>query len=130
MPVSHTTTLRVRFGETDAVGVANNAIYLQYFEIGRIELLRAAGHSYLDVHREGIDMVVTEAGLRYLRPLVFDDLVAVRCTLTELGRATFRFDYELLVDCELRASGFTRHACIDRSTMRPTRVPGWLHALG
>jgi acyl-CoA thioester hydrolase len=130
MALTHTTTLRVRFGETDAVGVANNAIYLQYFEVGRIELLRAAGHSYLDVHRDGIDMVVTEAGVRYLRPLVFDDEVAVRCTLTELGRATFRFDYELLVSSEVRATGFTRHACVDRSTMRPTRVPAWLQELG
>jgi acyl-CoA thioester hydrolase len=130
MPVSHTTTLRVRFGETDAVGVANNAVYLQYFEIGRIELLRATGHSYLDVHRQGIDMVVTEVGVRYLRPLVFDDEVAVRCVLTELGRASFRFDYELAVDGGLRAAGFTRHACIDRSTLRPTRVPAWLRELG
>jgi acyl-CoA thioester hydrolase len=129
MPLTHTTNLRVRFGETDAVGVANNAVYLQYFEIGRIELLRSAGHSYLDVHRDGVDMVVTEAGIRYLRPLVFDDQVGVECTLSELGRASFRFDYRLLVDGEARSTGFTRHACIDRSTMRPTRVPGWLHAL-
>jgi acyl-CoA thioester hydrolase len=129
MPLVHTTALRVRFGETDAVGVANNAVYLQYFEIGRIELLRAAGHSYLDVHRDGIDMVVTEAAVRYLRPLVFDDQVGVECTLSELRRATFRFDYRLLVGDEVRCTGFTRHACIDRSTMRATRVPDWLHAL-
>jgi acyl-CoA thioester hydrolase len=129
MALTHTTTLRVRFGETDAVGLANNAVYLQYFEIGRIEFLRAAGHSYLEVHRDGIDMVVTEAGVRYLRPLVFDDQVGVECTLDEPGRASFRFDYRLLVDGEIRATGFTRHACINRSTMRPTRVPAWLTAL-
>jgi hypothetical protein len=63
-----TAHLRVRFGETDAMGVANNAAYLQYFEIGRIEFLRAAGHSYAEVHNGGIDMVVAEAGIRYLRP--------------------------------------------------------------
>jgi acyl-CoA thioester hydrolase len=129
MPLSHTTRLRVRFGETDAVGVANNAVYLQWFEIGRIELLRAAGHSYLDVHRDGLDMVVTEAGVRYLRPLVFDDEVEVETTLSELGRASFRFDYRLLVDGELRSTGFTRHACIHRGSMRPVRVPAWLHEL-
>jgi len=70
---THREPLRVRFGETDAMGVANNAAYLQYFEIGRIEFLRAAGHSYAEVHDGGIDMVVAEAGVRYLRPLFFDD---------------------------------------------------------
>ena len=71
---------RVRFGETDAMGVANNAIYLQYFEIGRIEHLRAMGHSYAEVHDGGIDMVVVEAGIRYLRPLRFDDELTVEST--------------------------------------------------
>ena len=75
------TPLRVRFGETDAMGVANNAAYLQYFEIGRIEFLRAHGRSYAEVHDGGIDMVVIEASLRYLRPLLFDDEFSVECRL-------------------------------------------------
>jgi len=66
-----TAHLRVRFGETDAMGVANNAAYLQYFEIGRIEFLRAHGRSYAEVHDGGIDMVVVEADIRYLQPLRF-----------------------------------------------------------
>jgi acyl-CoA thioester hydrolase len=123
---THHTAIRVRFGETDAMGVANNAIYLQYFEVGRIEHLRAMGHSYLEVHDGGIDMVVVEAGIRYLQPLRFDDEVVVESTLDELGRASFRFSYRLVVGDQVRATGFTRHACVDRSTMRPTRVPDWL----
>ena len=90
-----TAHLRVRFGETDAMGVANNATYLQYFEIGRIEFLRAAGHSYAEVHDGGIDMVVAEAGIRYLRPLWFDDEFGVACSLTDLSRASFTFTYGL-----------------------------------
>ena len=126
---THHVPLRVRFGETDAMGVANNAAYLQYFEIGRIEFLRAAGHSYAEVHDGGIDMVVAEAGIRYLRPLLFDDEFDVECTLEELSRASFRFAYRLLRGEQLVASGFTRHACVDRATMRPVRVPGWLAEL-
>ena len=118
--------LRVRFGETDAMGVANNAAYLQYFEIGRIELLRSAGHSYADVHNGGIDMVVAEAGIRYLRPLLFDDEFAVECTLTSLSRASFTFSYRLVRDEQTVATGFTRHACVNRASMRPVRVPEWL----
>jgi len=123
---THCVSLRVRFGETDAMGVANNAAYLQFFEIGRIEFLRAAGHSYAEVHDGGIDMVVAEAGIRYLRPLFFDDEFEVECTLEELSRASFRFAYRLLRGEELIATGFTRHACVERATMRPVRVPAWL----
>jgi acyl-CoA thioester hydrolase len=126
---SHRVPLRVRFGETDAMGVANNAAYLQYFEIGRIEFLRAAGHSYAEVHDGGMDMVVAEAGIRYLRPLVFDDEFDVECTLDELSRASFRFSYRLLRRGDPVATGFTRHACVDRASMRPVRVPAWLAEL-
>jgi acyl-CoA thioester hydrolase len=124
------TPLRVRFGETDAMGVANNAAYLQFFEIGRIEFLRACGHSYAEVHDGGIDMVVAEAGITYVRPLFFDDEFRVECTLAGLSRASFRFEYRLLRGEEVVATGFTRHACVDRATMRPVRVPGWLAELG
>jgi acyl-CoA thioester hydrolase len=120
----------VRFGETDAMGVANNAAYLQYFEIGRIEFLRAAGHSYAEVHDGGIDMVVAEAGIRYLQPLFFDEEFEVECTLDELSRASFRFAYRLLRGDDLVTTGFTRHACVDRARMRPVRVPAWLAELG
>jgi acyl-CoA thioester hydrolase len=123
---SHSTTLRVRFGETDAMGVANNAIYLQYFEIGRIEHLRAMGHSYAEVHDGGIDMVVAEASIHYLKPLRFDTEVTVETTIEEIRRASFRFAYRLTAGGTLHATGFTRHACVDRRTMRPTRVPAWL----
>jgi acyl-CoA thioester hydrolase len=126
----HATQLRVRFGETDAMGVANNAAYLQYFEIGRIEYLRAAGHSYAEVHDGGMDMVVVEAGISYLRALAFDDVFAVECELAELGRASFMFHYRLTRDGEVVATGFTRHACVDRATMRAVRVPEWLRGLG
>jgi len=122
------TILRVRFGETDAAGVANNAVYLQYFEIGRIELLRKRGHSYADVHGSGIDLIVAEAGVRYLRPLWFDDEVAIHVHMTDLSRASFTFAYELFRGDELCATGFTRHACVQRPSMRPVRVPEWLIA--
>jgi acyl-CoA thioester hydrolase len=126
---THRIPLRVRFGETDAMGVANNAAYLQYFEIGRIEFLRAAGHSYAAVHEGGIDMVVAEAGIRYLRPLFFDDEFEVECTLEQRSRASFRFAYRLARDGEEVTTGFTRHACVERATMRPVRVPAWLAEL-
>jgi acyl-CoA thioester hydrolase len=119
-------TLRVRFGETDAMGVANNAAYMSYFEVGRVEYLRWLGHSYADVHDGGMDMVVVEAGIRYLRPLRFDDEFRVACACREAGRAAFTFRYRIERGQELCTEGFTKHVCVDRRTLRPVRVPGWL----
>lgn len=126
---THQTAIRVRFGETDAMGVANNAIYLQYFEVGRIEHLRAMGHSYAEVHDGGMDMVVAEASIHYRRPLRFDDQFVVECGISDLSRASFTFSYRLLREGQPVADGFTRHACVDRATMRPVRLPAWLVAL-
>ena len=64
-----------------------------------------------------------EAGIRYLRPLWFDDEFDVACSLSDLGRASFTFTYELTRGGEMAATGFTRHACVDRASMRPVRVP-------
>jgi acyl-CoA thioester hydrolase len=118
--------LRVRFSETDAMGVANNAAYLAWFEVGRVEYLREIGHSYADVHAGGMDMVVVEARVEYLRPLRFDDSFTVTCTCTNVRAATFTFGYELHDEEGLCTRGETRHACVDRALMRPVRVPAWL----
>jgi acyl-CoA thioester hydrolase len=118
--------LRVRFSETDAMGVANNAAYLAWFEVGRVEYLREIGHSYADVHSGGMDMVVIEARVSYLRPLRFDDRFTVTCVCTAVRAATFTFAYELHGEHGLCTRGETRHACVDRALGRPVRVPGWL----
>jgi acyl-CoA thioester hydrolase len=118
--------LRVRFSETDAMGVANNSAYLAWFEVGRIEYLRELGHSYADVHAGGMDMVVVEARIAYRRALRFDDAFTVECRCTEVRGATFTFAYELRTDAGVTTTGETRHACVDRASMRPVRVPAWL----
>jgi acyl-CoA thioester hydrolase len=118
--------LRVRFSETDAMGVANNAAYLAWFEVGRVEYLRELGHSYADVHDGGMDMVVVEARIEYRKALRFDDAFTVACECTDVRGATFTFGYELRTAEHLHARGETRHACVDRARMRPVRVPGWL----
>ena len=130
MPAEQTITMRVRYPEVDAMGYLHHSRYLQYFEIGRIEYLRSTGHSYAEVHDGGIDMVVAEASIHYRRPLRFDDEFVVECRLGELARASFTFSYRLLRDGQPVADGFTRHACVDRVTMRPVRLPEWLIGLG
>jgi acyl-CoA thioester hydrolase len=130
MTAGHTFTarvpLRVRFSETDAMGVANNGAYVTWLEVGRIEYLRALGHAYRDVHDGGLDLVVAELHLVYLVPLRFDDRFEVDCRCSELRRASCTFSYRLESGGVLHARASTRHACVDRASMRPVRLPQWL----
>ncbi|MCA1687658.1 MAG: acyl-CoA thioesterase, partial [Actinobacteria bacterium] len=86
--VVHETKLRVRYSETDAQGVVNNANYLSYFEVGRVEWLRAAGFSYRELEKEGYSIVVVEALVRYRKAAFFDDELTLRTELAEMGRAS------------------------------------------
>jgi acyl-CoA thioester hydrolase len=118
--------VRVRYSEVDAQGHVNNAVYLSYFEVGRVEWLRAAGLSYRDLEREGFGFVVVEALVRYRRAAFFDDELTVRTQLTALTRALLRFEYAALRGEELLATGYTRHACVRLPGGHPTRVPTWI----
>lgn len=118
--------LRVRFSETDAMGVASNGVYLGWLEVGRIEYLRQIGQDYRKVHEGGIDLVVAEAQVRYLVPLRFDDRFDVVCWCRDLRRASFTFAYELCAGEVVHAEASTRHACVERARMRPVPLPAWL----
>jgi acyl-CoA thioester hydrolase len=122
--------LRVRFAETDAMGVAHHAAYLPYLETARVEYLRALGHPYRELRdRDGIEFAVVGVDLRYHAPLRFDDPFSVTCALVERGRATFSLAYRVELASAPILSGRTRHAVLDRETGAPRRVPAWLGAV-
>jgi acyl-CoA thioester hydrolase len=81
------------------------------------------------MERRGRGLVVVEALLNYRRPAFFDDELTLRTTLAELGKVSLRFDYEVLRDGVLLATGHTRHACIDLATGKPVRMPAELFEL-
>jgi acyl-CoA thioester hydrolase len=122
--------LRVRFAETDAMGVAHHAAYLPYLETARVEYLRSLGHPYREMRdRDGIEFAVVGVDIRYHAPLRFDDEFTVSCALAERARATFGLAYRVQAGDRLVLSGRTRHAVLDRETGAPQRLPGWLAAL-
>lgn len=123
MPRAHEVEFRVRYGETDAQGIVNNANYLSYFEVGRVEWVRAAGLSYRELEEQGIGLVVAEANIRYRKAAFFDDELTLRTTLADLGRATLRFEYTLSRDGASLVSGYTTHGCIDLKSGKPRRIP-------
>lgn len=123
----HETTLRVRYGEVDRMGVVYHAHYLAYFEQGRTEFLRARGRAYRDVEEDGSLLVVVETGLRFLRPARYDDLLCVRTRLVEARGVRLRFEYEVRRGEDLLATGYTVLAHTDRAG-RPCRPPADLAA--
>ncbi len=126
MDVRFATEVRVRFAETDAQGVAHHAVYLVWFEVARIDYLARFRGGYPELRAEGIEALTTEVHVSYLTPARFDDRLTVLCACGELRGARFRFDYLVERDGERLAEGWTRHACVDAVTHRPTRVPAWL----
>lgn len=117
--------VRVRFAETDAMGIVHHASYLPYLEEARVAYLRAIGHPYHEVRAAGADFAVLEVFVRYLQPLRFDEIVRVHLLLAVASRATFQMGYLLEVDGQARATAVTVHGCVD-PTGRPVRMPSWL----
>jgi acyl-CoA thioester hydrolase len=120
------TGVRVRFAETDAQGIAHNSVYLVWFELARIDYLARFRGGYPGLRADGIEALTVEAHVRYLAPARFDDALTIRARCGDLRGARFRFDYAVDRDGEAVADGWTRHACVDASMHRPTRVPAWL----
>jgi acyl-CoA thioester hydrolase len=127
---SHDLTLRVRYAETDQMGVAHHASYLVWFEAGRTEFIRAQGRSYAEIEADGWLLVVVEARCRYLLPARYDDVLVVRTRLGAVCAATLAFEYELLrpADGKVLARATTVHAAVDRSG-RARRIPETLRRL-
>ena len=123
------TKIRVRYKDTDCMQIVYYGNYLTYFEVGRVEFLRAQGLPMSDVDRK-VHLPVVEAVVRYVRPARLDDLLKVRCWVSERKRASFRFAYEIVTeDGETVATGATLHACLDPATSKMIAMPPWLREL-
>ena len=124
-----TAHVRVRYAETDAAGVVYYGNYLTYFEVVRVELLRALGHPITSIEAQGVLLPVVEARLKYMRPAHLDDLLEVSVSVESIGPASFACDYEVTRDGLLLVSGWTRLAVCERDTGRAMPMPGWLREL-
>lgn len=128
-PLVSTTSIRVRYAETDVMGVVYYANYLVWFEIGRTDWLRHTGQTYRDMEAEGTQLPVIEAGCEYRRPARYDDVVEVRTRASRLTPVRVRFDYEVVGPTgDLLAVGRTVHAAITPDG-RPRRLPASVNAL-
>lgn len=122
MPES-VTHVRVRYSETDQMGIVYHANYLVWMEIGRVEACRAAGFHYRDMEQnDGILLAVTEVDCRYLFPARYDDEVAIHTRILNATRRRVVFAYEMFAGGKKLATGETKHIYLNRE-LRPTRLP-------
>ena len=127
----HTSTLRVRYAETDAMGVVHHAAYVPWFEVGRVNLLRAAGCPYGDIEARGLLVVLSDLQVRYRSPARFDDEVVIETQLITLKsrQSAFRYRALLAATATILVEGQTNHIVVLRATMKPTVLPNDLSAL-
>lgn len=120
---SLTTSIRVRYAETDQMRGVYNGRYFEYFEVGRAELMRSLGLSYRQFEEAGFLLQLTEAYAKYIKQIHYDDVIEVVAMLKEAPMARLRIDYEILRGSEKMTEGFTAHSFIEAKSGRPVRAP-------
>lgn len=126
-----TSSIRVRYAETDKMGVVYHSNYLIWFEIGRTDWLRATGVTYREMEAEdGIQLPVIEAHCEYRQGARYDDDVEIRTRARMISRVRIQFDYEAVRRCDacVLATGHTVHATVGHAG-RPVRIPKHIEAL-
>lgn len=119
--------LRVRYSETDQMGVVYHGNYAQYFEVGRVEWLRKFGVSYKQMEEDGVMLPVISLCIKYKKSARYDDLIKVKTQLVKTPTATIEFDYQITnQEDEILATGNTSLAFIDINRNRPMRCPRFI----
>ena len=128
--LSHQTTYRVIYGDTDLMGVAYYANYLRWFEIGRTELLRAWGLPYREVEAQGIMLPVSEAYCKYMTPARYDEVLTIESTLDTEMKGGLKINYRITSadGATVHAIGHTRHAFLNKEG-RIIRPPQFMRDL-
>lgn len=121
-PDSHEIQVRVRYAETDRMGLLHHANYAVYFEMGRTELLRARGHSYREVEDAGFFLVIVDLECKFRQPARYDDLLTLRTTVARVTHVKIVHEYKLFRDGVLLTEGRTTLACVDREG-KPQALP-------
>ena len=121
---------RVRYGDTDKMGISYYANYFVWFEAARTEYFRALGLPYTKCEEKGYFLPVIETGARYIAPSTYDDLVVVRTSVAYARKSSMRFEYQVFNKAtqKLLVTGFSVHVFVDKK-MKPVRIPSEIHEL-
>ncbi|APS40388.1 MULTISPECIES: thioesterase family protein [Salegentibacter] len=124
---SHVSYVKVRYAETDQMGVVHHGNYAQYFEIARLDWLSALGISYKSMEENGVMLPVYELNTKFLKPAVFDDELKIEVRLKELPSVKITFEYLVFNQCEdLITKAYTTLVFMDSKTKKPIRCPQYI----
>lgn len=122
--------IRVRYNETDRMGIVHHSQYVYYYEMARTEFMRALGISYKEMEERGVYLVVREVHSKYFAPAYYDEILHVHVRLVEMPMVKVSFEYVIKNDAgTLINTGSTVLACVDSETRRPCRAPKWFTGL-
>lgn len=125
--ISHETYVRVLYAETDQMGFVYYGNYPRFYELGRTEMIRAFGISYDQMEKDGIAMPVIDLQIKYKKPAVYDDLLRIKTTVTELPATRITFKYEIFNEKDILLNvGVTTLIFLDLKNNRPRRAPDYL----
>lgn len=128
--ICHSTNVRVRYRDTDQMGVVYHGVYLEFFETGRTELLRTCGMAYSNIERGGLLLPVLEANVQIQRPARYDELITVTATMKEPTGIRLVIHYQIHRADLLLVTGSTIHVFTTADGMKPVRPPaGFLEVL-
>lgn len=116
------TRVRVRYQETDNMGVVYYANYFVWFEVGRTDYLRSAGVSYKDLEKKGMFLMVARASCEYKSPARFDDIIRIQTWIAKLKNSSLQFEHKLFIEDRLVATGESVHVFTNTSG-KPIRIP-------
>ena len=120
------TTVRVRYGETDQMGVVYYGVYAQYFEVGRVEALRELGMSYREMEDQGIMLPVIHMEANYHRSAKYDDLLTIETTIGKMPGVKISFDFRVFnAQDELLTTGKVTLVFVSADTMKPRKGPAY-----
>lgn len=121
--IEHWTKIRVIYAHTDMMGIVHNSKYLEYFEIGRSELVRSLGMSYKKVEESGVMLPLIEANLKFKKGANYDDILDIRAFITEIPKVKLKINYEIFLKDILLCEGYTIHVFVKSDNFKPVRVP-------
>ena len=124
---NYLTTTRVRYSETDQMGVVYHGNYAQFFELGRTEWLRTLGVTYKEMEKKGIMLPVISLQCTFIKSAFYDDILTIKTTLLKKPTVKIEFNYQITnQQNEVICKGNTVLAFIDKKTKKPTRCPSYL----
>ena len=121
--LEHTAVFRVRYADTDRMGIVYNGNYFSFFETGRTELMRNFGLPYTIVEEKGYLLPLTESHITYKNPALYDQILKINTKLEFQNTLQIQFDYKIEFDNKLITSGYTRHVFVKKENMKPVRPP-------